>query len=241
MSTNQTQNQTSQVQSKILELAERYPKTLSILDEYAIGQIDREERESSFRVRIKALNKLVAALAISNCCVAGLALFLGQRNRVQPYVVAVDRDMRIVELGKAVRGNDSLSDKLKRELLKTWIFDTRVVLKEFDAQTNFIFWAMHRTFGPATRELQQWYDGNRPNERAKTEVVTVTVDSILPIPNSKNWEARWTETITQNDQSVIEKWSGIFTLEVLPAASPEEWYRNPTGFHVTDFQWSKTS
>lgn len=241
LSSTANSDRSKQAQSRVENLTERYPKTLSILGEYALGQIDYEERVGEYKVRISNLNRVIGALVISNCCIAILALFLGQRNQVQPYVAVIDKDLRVLALGKAIKGNNSLSTSVKRDQLKMWIFDTRTVLKEFDAETQFIYWAMDRTYGPATQKLQEWYETHRPNERAKTSTVTVDVEAPVPIPNSGSWEARWTETINDNGEIRIEKWTGILTVDVWPASSDDEWYKNPTGFHITDFQWSKTS
>lgn len=186
-----------------------------------------------------------SCLGITAASVSG-SVYLATRNHVVVYFAELDKFGYPVLKTEAQQSSPVSSAEIT-EHLKTWIFDVRTQSTDAATEGALIRAAFAMTAEPsaAKNKLEDWF--LHPEyilNRIKTESVDIQVNEVLPIPGAKDaWRIAWAE----NRRSIDGKFASVHNFEatvsvrITPPKSREQFNANPTGFLVTDFNWSQRS
>jgi type IV secretory pathway TrbF-like protein len=93
--------------------------------------------------------------------------------------------------------------------------------------------------GQAATTMNEWATANDPMKDLGHVARTVTVTAILQ-RSDRSWQVEWTETnFTEGSKSSTLRYTGLFTIEVVPPTNQSELLANPLGLHITDISWSR--
>ncbi|MEM9243054.1 MAG: conjugal transfer protein TrbF [Pseudomonadota bacterium] len=87
--------------------------------------------------------------------------------------------------------------------------------------------------------LTNYWKNNSPISLLGKQTVTVEINSVNPIsPNT--FSVNWTETIINlaGQQTSQKKYTGVFTIAILPPTTQQQILQNPLGLYITDFHFS---
>jgi type IV secretion system protein VirB5 len=186
--------------------------------------------------RIAAILALIiAALA---CC--GLLLLMRQA-RVVPYVVKVDKLGAALAVERAEEAARPDAAIIKAQLAR-WVIATRSVYVDAAAQRTLVreAYGMINRLGAAYGALNDYMRGSDPFERARTETVSVEVESVLPIAG-ESWRLEWREEIRGRDgtQVSLAEYQATVTLSFSPPTDEAAIRLNPSGLYINEFHWAK--
>jgi len=162
-------------------------------------------------------------------------------SRTRIFVVALDQLGRSVAAGYADQTTVATDDRVRRSSILNWVESLRTVTSDTVAQTKAIkaVYAQIAQGGPAMTAINDFYRGDPPQTRGKTETVSVEVNSVLPTTD-RSYEVDWTET-TRDLQGVVTataRWKGSFMIAVDPPTDEATARVNPLGIYVTNASWS---
>ena len=86
---------------------------------------------------------------------------------------------------------------------------------------------------------------NRDPENPLNRVGQVTVIpqplSIIQVPGSETYQARWKETVFDKNGTKTDEFTmtGVFSIELSPPKSEDQLNENPLGLYITNFQWNR--
>ncbi|WP_051669911.1 VirB8/TrbF family protein [Bryobacter aggregatus] len=180
------------------------------------------------------------ALLIALLQTGGL-IALALKNKVVPYVVAIDNLGRMMASGPADQ-TTAADDKLKRAALFHWVSDLRMVTIDGVAQRKAIdrVYTMIASGSPAQVEVGDFYRLAPPHVRAQLRTVDVEVKAAFAT-SEKTYQVEWSETIRGLSGQVEgeERWKGSFTIAVNPPSNERLIRLNPLGIYVTNLSWSR--
>jgi type IV secretion system protein VirB5 len=182
----------------------------------------------------------VASLAVAFVAVAGVA-WIGAQNRVVPYVVETDKlgDARAISRADVAAPADP---RLIRAGLARWISDVRTVYIDVAAERAVVneAYAMVNRNAAAAHQLNDWFSNRDPFKRAQTEIVGVSVESVLPI-SGNTWRVEWREAKRGRDGTAEPptQWQATITISVSPPTDDVTILRNPIGLYVESFDWEQ--
>jgi type IV secretion system protein VirB5 len=179
--------------------------------------------------------------AIALVAVAG-ATWLAVHSRTRVFVVALDQLGRSVAAGYADQASVASADRIRRSSILNWVESLRTVTSDTVAQAKAIrmVYAQVAQGSAAMSAINDFYRGDPPQGRGKTETVSVEVNSVLPT-SDKTYEVDWTET-TRDLQGVITataRWKGSFMIAIDSPADETTARINPLGIYVTNATWSR--
>jgi type IV secretion system protein TrbF len=184
-------------------------------------------------------------IAIASLCIAGLAVgglvYTASQNRFVPYVVAVDRLGDALAVGRADVA--SVPDqRVIRAQLARWIVSIRSVFIDAAAERALLTeaYAMVNRRSAAYTHLNEYFRANDPFERARTETVSVEVQSVLPITGD-TWRIEWREIRRARDGALAgtQDWQANVTITTAPPADESMILLNPMGIYLNGFSWSQ--
>jgi type IV secretion system protein TrbF len=211
----------------------------SITLDYVAARIEAEEPQLRLKIQIRNWQKAFGVVSII-AVIATAGFFLSrQQAPVIPYVAMVDRSMRVQAIALPAAASKDILAAVKDGEIRRWLQDARTIISDWPALQVTLKSVMNRSAGSATVFLRGWYGTYRPDKRAENETVTVEITNILP-RSADTFELEWTEHVYAHTGEFLrnELWKGLLTVAMNPAGNLEE---NPTGFHVTQVQWSKRS
>ena len=182
----------------------------------------------------------VASLAVAFVAVAGVA-WIGAQNRVVPYVVETDKlgDARAISRADVAAPADP---RLIRAGLARWISDVRTVYIDVAAERAVVneAYAMVNRNAAAAQQLNDWFSNRDPFKRAQTEIVGVSVESVLPI-SANTWRIEWREARRGRDGTAEPptEWQATITISISPPTDDATILRNPIGLYVESFDWEQ--
>lgn len=187
----------------------------------------------------------LSCLGITAAAVGG-NVYLAARNHAIVYFAELDRFGYPVIRTEAAQ-EDVLSPAEIAEHLKNWIFDARTQSTDDATEGALIRAAFAMTAQPsaAKNKLEDWF--LHPEYilvRNKQESVDVQVNEVLQIPGAKGaWRIAWAEIRRSIDgKSVsIHNFEAIVSVQIVPPRTRAQFFANPTGFLVADFNWSQRS
>jgi type IV secretion system protein VirB5 len=172
----------------------------------------------------------------------GGATWLSVHSRTKIFVVALDQLGRSVAAGYADQTSVASDDRVRRSSILNWVESLRTVTSDTVAQAKAIkaVYAQIAQGSAATSAINDFYRGDPPQTREKTEMVSVEVNTVLPT-SDRSYEVDWTET-TRDLQGVVTgtaRWKGSFTIAVDPPRDEAAARMNPLGIYVTNASWSR--
>lgn len=185
-------------------------------------------------------------VAIGSIVVSGIAVAMmgydDSLSKYVPYIVERDHLGDGMPIGPAER-TYPLDPRVIQHEINQWIYDVRTVSVDGQNEHGLVWQASWHTnrHGPADKQLKEWFDTHNPFQRAKTEIVTVTTISTLPMDPSdwKAWDAKWKEEIRNRDGSLISSEVKEMTI-IISHTQPqtdEEFRHNQSGIFVESFDW----
>src|SRR5260370_33081142 len=152
-----------------------------------------------------------ALVVVGGVCLAvGGVVRIGAENRVVPYVVQTDKLGDALAISRADIAPPA-DPRLIRAQLARWIGDVRSVYVDVAAERTLIkdAYAMVDRNGAAVRTLNDWFSNNDPFKRARTDTMSVTVASVLPLSGT-TWRIEWREDKRSRDGTLgsQENWQG---------------------------------
>ncbi len=186
--------------------------------------------------------------AFSAFFVAGLSvvgnIYQSSQSQIVPFVVEVDKlGEQMAVMPASVAG--PVDPRVVRAQLARWIFDARTLFADIgaDRQMNFELYSMLAKGSPAQAKMTDYFQAQDPLIRAQTELVSITINSVLPRAGSdKMWRLEWTEHITNRagqPQGPAKHWQADVTIEINPPKDLKTIMVNPLGIYVTAFNWTE--
>jgi type IV secretion system protein VirB5 len=183
----------------------------------------------------------LSSLAVAFVAVAGV-VWIGAQTRVVPYVVQTDKLGDALAISRADIAAPA-DPRLIRAGLARWIADVRTVYLDVAAERAVVTdaYAMVNRNGPAAQQLNDWFSHHDPFKRAQTEMVGVSVESVLPISGS-TWRVEWREDTRARDGGMANPpahWQATVTISISPPANDATILVNPVGLYVDSFDWAQ--
>jgi len=208
---------------------------------YMAARREWNERYGSYIAQAHAWRlTAVTSLAVAFVAVAGVA-WIGAQNRVVPYVVETDKlgDARAISRADVAAPADP---RLIRAGLARWISDVRTVYIDRAAERAVVSeaYAMVNRNAAAAQQLNDWFSNRDPFKRAQTEIVGVSVESVLPI-SGNTWRVEWREARRGRDGTAEPptEWQATITISISPPTDDATILRNPIGLYVESFDWEQ--
>jgi type IV secretion system protein TrbF len=170
-----------------------------------------------------------------------LNIVQASKSRVESFVWILDRNGGPIAMGRADQKptNDRL---LVGSTIMRWVENFRTVTTDDIEQKKKIddVYAYVAGGSPAQSAVSDWYRQHQPFERASNEVVSVSVQAVLPT-GDRTYSADWTEVTYDRFGSTkhTEHWKGSFTTAQQAPSDAAEVARNPLGLYVTQSSWTK--
>jgi type IV secretion system protein VirB5 len=208
---------------------------------YLAARREWNERYGSYIAQAHAWRlTALASLGVAFIAVAGIA-WIGSRNRIVPYVVQTDKLGDAVAIRRADVTTPA-DPRLIRAQLARWVADVRSVYVDVAAQKHVITeaYAMVDRDAAAGPALNDWFSRNDPFRRARDDMVSVAVQSVLPL-SGDTWRVEWRED-QRSRQGAPEsslQWQATITISVTPPIDDATILINPTGLYVESFDWSQ--
>ena len=208
---------------------------------YMAARREWNERYGSYIAQARAWRlTAVASLAVAFVAVAGV-VWIGAQNRVVPYVVETDK----LGAARAISRADvavPADPRLIRAGLARWISDVRTVYIDVAAEravVNEAYAKVNRN-AAAAQQLNDWFSNRDPFKRAQTEIVGVSVESVLPI-SANTWRIEWREARRGRDGTAEPptEWQATITISISPPTDDATILRNPIGLYVESFDWEQ--
>ncbi|ABX51849.1 MULTISPECIES: VirB8/TrbF family protein [Shewanella] len=207
---------------------------------YARARHEWDERLGDTLSQNKNLKLItLVALCIALAAVFGV-IYIGSQSKIEPYVFGMNEGQVIaLQAAKSMPADDR--KKLEMTKIGEIVEYTRTVFTDINAQRTFVLkaYAHLRSSDPAFMQINTYLSQTSPpNVRAETEVVTIKIESILPLGDkAMTYQVEWTELIT--DRKGVPKPSQHFKAAVeiyysLPT-TPQEFMKNPLGLWVKYF------
>jgi type IV secretory pathway TrbF-like protein len=182
----------------------------------------------------------VLALLVAAGALTGLIL-LARQARVVPFVVKVDRLGEAVAVQRADAAAEPDEAIVKAQLAR-WVTAVRSVYVDAAAQRASITeaYAMINRLGAAYAALNDHMRAHDPFERARTETISVQVQSVLPIVG-RSWRVEWREEVRGRDGGRLSShhYQASVTVSFNPPTDEAALRLNPTGLYIGGFHWAK--
>ena len=217
------------------------PTKPSGVNPYLAARLEWTERYGDFITRARNW-RIVGMFCAATSIVLALGLvMISERQRIVPYVVAVDSIGRATSEGPAERAKPT-DQRLVKAAVLDWVEDMRTVSSDQQVQLHDIdkVFAMMSKGSAAQTFITDYYRQDSPFARASKGTVSVEVRSIVA-SSDKTFEVEWTET-TRDPQGAVqgtETWQGSFTTDINPPSDEQTIRLNPLGVYINHVNWSK--
>jgi type IV secretory pathway TrbF-like protein len=208
---------------------------------YIAARAEWNERYGSYIAQAHAWRlTALASLGVAFVAVAGV-VWIGAQNRVVPYVVQTNKLGDALAIRRADVATPA-DPRLIRAGLARWIADVRSVYVDVAAERKLVdeAYAMVNRNGAARQQLDDWFSRNNPFKRAETDMLGVSVESVLPI-SGNTWRVEWREDKRGRDGMTEPPahWQATITISISPPTSDATILVNPVGLYVDSFNWAQ--
>jgi type IV secretory pathway TrbF-like protein len=208
---------------------------------YLAARREWNERYGSYIAQARTW-RLTAFLSLGIAAVAVVGVvWIGSQNHVVPYVVQTDKLGDALPIQRADVAAP-IDPRLIRSQLGRWINDVRSVYTDVAAQRHLIdeAYAMVDQNAAAFEQLNGWFREHSPFTQAQTEIVSVQVQSVLPL-SANTWRVEWQEVARSRDGSKVSsaQWQAVITIAINPPTTDADILVNPTGLFVKTFNWQQ--
>ena len=190
--------------------------------------------------RVTALLSLTVA-AFST----GGLVYQGFAARLVPYVVKVDKLGAAMAVSRADEAGRPDKAVIVASLAR-WVSNMRSVYADASAERAILRegYALINRRGPAYAAMNEHMRGNDPFERAKTETVSIEVETVLPLGDASetnNWRIEWREEVRPRDgsRSIVKPMQATVSLLFDPPKDEAQIRLNPMGVYVNSFDWAQ--
>jgi type IV secretion system protein TrbF len=217
------------------------PTDTQTINPYLAGRREWNERYGSYVAQRDTWRlTAICALGVSAICAGGLS-YMAVQNHVVPYVIEVDKLGQAVPVTEAERAATP-DARIIRAQLASFVANVRSVYTDVGAERTVInhAYAMLDQSSPAGAVINDYFSANTPFNRAQNEVVTVNVESVLPL-GGNTWRVEWQEIATGRDGRLIsnQQWQANITTAVHTPTNEATILVNPMGIYVTGINWSE--
>ena len=208
---------------------------------YLAARREWNERYGSYVAQANAWRVAATlALAIAVLAVGGV-VWLGGQNQFVPYVVKVDKLGASIAVDRADQALRPDRAVIVAQLAR-WIVNVRSVYIDAAAQRVFVTdgYAMINSRGDAFGAMNEHMRVHDPFQRAKTETVTVEVQSVLPLAGD-SWRIEWREEIKLREagSALSQHYQATVTVGFNPPPDEATIRANPMGIYVNSFSWAQ--
>ena len=208
---------------------------------YRTGRQEWLERYGDYIVqasrwrRVAVISMLTAALSLV------AVIYLGSQSQIVPYVVQIDRIGTVSAVDRADR-MERPDRRLITAQLARWVAAVRTVYVDAAAQRRLINegYAMINRNSEAFGALNDYMRASDPFERARSETISVDVQSVLPIAGD-SWRIEWREDTRGRDGSALNsvQYQATVTISFSPPRDEPTIRANPLGLYVSAFSWAR--
>jgi len=191
-------------------------------------------------VKIAAQWRMAAVICLL-ITVASLGLNIIQitKNKVVPYVVAVDKLGTALAVKRADTASPTPVSVIQAELANV-IVSWRTVTADLDLQAKMVDRLSGFARGAAKGVLTEWFEKNNPVARARNgRLVSVNVKGV-PLPVSPNsWRIEWQETVRNHVGITVDvtQYEATMTVVIQPPRTDAEILKNPGGVYITELSF----
>jgi len=183
----------------------------------------------------------IASLAIAAVSTAGVVYFASQSQFI-PYVVKVDKLGEAVAVSRADEAQRPDRTVITAQLAR-WITDVRTVYADASAQKALIreAYGMINQRGGALNMLNEHMRDHDPFQRARTETVSIGVQSVLPLAGD-SWRIEWREEIRSRDGKTLgggQQYQATVAVSLSPPADEAALRVNPMGVYIDALSWTQ--
>jgi type IV secretion system protein VirB5 len=187
--------------------------------------------------RLAAFGGLVLVLV----SLVGL-IYLGAQPRTVPHIVEVDKLGAARYRGAVAQaaGDFQPSEASLKYHLRRFIEATRTLSSD-PALVKRNWLEAYTLLTPnAANQLTTFAQQNDPFRRIENERVGLDVIAMVPISRD-TWQVDWRETAwdKSGNQTASAVWRGNFRIVIRMPENEDELARNPIGFYVDEFHWSR--
>ncbi|TVO83397.1 VirB8/TrbF family protein [Shewanella algae] len=155
---------------------------------------DWDERVGSLVQQNSFLKILMLFMAlITGGAVLGV-VHIGSQSKIEPYVMEKSGDDYTL-LGKAKEMGDSEKQRLISKSIREFVINHRTVVTDKDAQIILLLraYAHLRSSDPAYTQITNFLKDPTPMKRAETEIVKISVGSVIRIGATNTYQVSWVE------------------------------------------------
>jgi len=188
--------------------------------------------------------QIVAFLALGALFVMTVGyVHLASSSRITPYVVEVAALGQARAFGPAERMPASEMDRAVTAELAEFITNARRVVADVGAQREVILEAYAFADAKARTFLNHHYSQEQNDPRFLSQRIrrTISVESILKMPDTDSYKVRWTEREIglTSAHALRTSWEAILAVRIDPPATEADLLVNPLGVKVYDINWSQ--
>lgn len=217
------------------------PKGDSLESPYVFARREWNERYGSYIAQAHTWKMVAfASMALSAVLTFNLVK-LANASKVVPFVVQLDK------LGNevAVRPADSVTtsdERIIRAQLSNFIMNARSITPDRLVQKRWLDGVYAIATPSAAAFLNDYYRKNDPFEKGRSTLVSVEINSALPMrPSTSSWQIQWTETTRGLDGLVqgVAHYQAILTTNTFTPTTEQQIIANPSGSAVDQISWNQ--
>jgi type IV secretion system protein TrbF len=211
------------------------------LTPYLAGRREWNERYGDYIARARTWRAVALLALLAALISSGGLVYVASQSQIVPYIVRVDK----LGAAAAVERADLPSrpdHQLIVSSLARWIADIRSVYTDAGAQRTLINegYAFLDAHSDAYVAMNDYMSTHNPFDRAQTETVSVSVETVLPV-SQNSWRIEWREETRTRDgrERTTKPWQAQATIALNKPADEKTLRLNPLGIYVTAFNWSE--
>jgi type IV secretion system protein VirB5 len=214
---------------------------LKALNPYLNARREWNERYGDYIAQARNW-RTAAILALGTALLSsGGLVYVASQSQIVPYVVRVDKLGSALAVDRADEAARPDKPLIVAQLAR-WIADIRSIYADAGAQRAILKegYAMINQRGEAYPAINEHMRARDPFERAKTETVSVEVESILPLSES-TWRIEWREETRARDGSkpISQHWQATLSIAINPPSDEATLRVNPLGIYINSFNWAQ--
>jgi type IV secretion system protein VirB5 len=222
-------------------MGETKPANDPMLNPYLAGRREWNERYGDYIARARSW-RAAAFLALFAAVIASAGLVrVASQSRIVPYIVRVDKLGAAAVVDRADEAAKPDQPLIVASLAR-WIADIRSVYTDAGAERTLIAegYAFIDAHSDAYAAMNDHMRAHNPFERAQTETVSVSVESVLAISET-SWRIEWREETRTRDgrEPATKHWQAQAAIAFNRPDDERTLRLNPLGIYVTSFNWSE--
>lgn len=206
---------------------------------YLSARREWNERYGSYISRARTWQIIAIAALVVDAILAMSLVNMASQAKVQPFIVQVDK------LGEAVAVKPAdvaeiPDQKIIRFQLANFVTNARSVTPDPIVQKRWLDSIYAVSSSSAGAFLNDFYKKSNPFETARTTMVSVDIETALPL-SEKTWQLQWTETRRglNGQTDSITRWQAVLNIAIYPPTTQQQIVANPTGIVIDQINWTQ--